>query len=42
MASKFAKAYGKRGFLAVIAVVAALVAAKIGHHPTPYGFFDGG
>jgi hypothetical protein len=41
VASKFAKAYGKRGFLAVIAVVVALVAAKAGH-VTPYGFFDGG
>ena len=42
MATKFAKAYGKRGVLFVIAALAALVAAKGGGHWGTQGFFDGG
>ena len=44
MATKFARVYGKRGLLAAIAVIAALVSAKFGwmFHANPEGFFDGG
>jgi hypothetical protein len=43
VASKFAKAYGKRGFLIVIALVASLVSAKVGGDQNTWlGFFDGG
>jgi len=45
VASKFAKVYGKRGVLVVIAVIAALVSARTGwgiDHAEPLGFFDGG
>jgi hypothetical protein len=42
VASKFASAYGKRVFLVATAVLAALVAAKCGHHSAFDGFFDGG
>ena len=41
MASKFAWINGKRGLLLAIAVLAALLGAKGGHHTT-IGFFDGG
>lgn len=41
MARKLASVYGKRGLLLVIAVVAAIVAAKGGHVHTD-GLFDGG
>jgi hypothetical protein len=39
VASKFAWVSGKRGFLVVIALIAALFGAKWG---VPNGFFDGG
>jgi hypothetical protein len=42
VASKFASVYGRRGLLLAIAVLAALVGAKTGHHLTTNGFFDGG
>jgi hypothetical protein len=44
VASKFAWVSGKQGFLVVIALLAALVAAKggIGVCYSPIGFFDGG
>jgi hypothetical protein len=43
VATKFVRAYGKRGLLAAIAVVSALVSAKCGWgHHGPVGFFDGG
>ena len=38
MAKKLAWLYGKRGFLLVVAVVAAALNAK----GVPFGFFDGG
>ena len=42
VASKFAWVSGKRGFLVVIALIAAFVAAKTGGNLAPDGFFDGG
>ena len=38
MAAKFAMLMSKRGYVAVVAVVAALAGARIGH---PVGFWDG-
>jgi hypothetical protein len=44
VASKFARAYGKRGLLVAIAVITAVANAKFGwvNHFGPEGFFDGG
>jgi hypothetical protein len=42
VASKFAWVSGKRGFLVVIALIAALVSAKSGGYHPDLGFFDGG
>ena len=44
VASKFARAYGKRGLLVAIALITALANARFGWelHMRPEGFFDGG
>jgi hypothetical protein len=42
VAPKFAKKYGKRALLLAVAVLAAMIAAKTGHHAGSIGFFDGG
>jgi hypothetical protein len=42
VASKFAWVSGKRGFLVVTALIAALAGGRWGIHFGPNGFFDGG
>jgi hypothetical protein len=42
VASKYAWVSRKRGFLVVIALIAALSGARWGVHISPNGFFDGG